>query len=188
MIWKEIINFPDYQVSDTGEVKSTKYWGQFKRKNSEGLLSQRTYKSGYKYVNLYRNGHMYSVKVHRLVAQAFIPNPNSYTQINHKDENKSNNHVSNLEWCTSSYNITYNNLPERVHKKQRRKIGAFTVSGDLILEFESVTSASLYILQEGRAKSAKSALCNIVSAAKKDDNILRYGYVWKWLEESKRRE
>ena len=71
MIWKEIDNFPDYQVSDTGEVRSTKYWGQFKRKSSEGLLQQRTYKSGYKYVNLYKEGHMYSVKIHRLVAHAF---------------------------------------------------------------------------------------------------------------------
>lgn len=54
MIWKEIENFPGYQVSSTGEVKSTKYWGQFNRINNDGILKQRTYKSGYKYVNLYK--------------------------------------------------------------------------------------------------------------------------------------
>ena len=58
MIWKAINNFPGYYISNTGEVKSTKYQGQFKRKSSDGLLKQRTYKSGYKYVNLYKDGHM----------------------------------------------------------------------------------------------------------------------------------
>ena len=110
MIWKAINNFPGYYISNTGEVKSTKYQGQFKRKSSDGLLKQRTYKSGYKYVNLYKDGHMHSIKVHRLVAQAFLDNPNNLPQVNHKDENKANNDVANLEWCTAKYNMSYNDL------------------------------------------------------------------------------
>lgn len=127
MIWKDIENFEGYQVSDTGLVRSNKYWGQFRRKNEDGLLSQRTYKSGYKYVNLYKEGRMYSVKVHRLVANAFIPNPNNYPQVNHKDENVANNNVTNLEWCNAKYNMTYNNLQERQHLPQKERLVLLTI-------------------------------------------------------------
>lgn len=67
------------------------------------------------------------LKFHRLVAQAFISNPLNYKQVNHKDEVKSNNNVSNLEWCDQSYNLTYNGLSTRIHKKQKRRIGAFNI-------------------------------------------------------------
>lgn len=184
MIWKEIDNFPDYQVSDTGEVRSTKYWGQFKRKNSEGLLQQRTYKSGYKYVNLYKEGHMYSVKIHRLVAHAFLPNPNNLPQVNHKDENKSNNDVTNLEWCTAKHNLSYNDLQKRSHQKQKRRIKAYNSSSNL--EFGSATDAAIHITKCGLSKSFNSAISNIVASANKG-NRLNYGYYWEWLEESKRK-
>lgn len=184
MIWKEINNFPDYQVSDTGLVRSTKHWGQFNRIDSEGLLKQRTDKTGYKFVNLYKNGHMYSKKVHRLVAEAFITNSNDYPQVNHKDEVKSNNHVDNLEWCTASYNLSYKELQKRSHIKQKRKIGAFDFEGKLQLTFDSATEAALYMVKIHSASSAKSALCNILSAAKVQLHKLRYGYCWKWLEDS----
>lgn len=188
MIWKEIENFPGYLVSDTGEVKSTKYWGQFKRINSDGTLVQRTCKSGYKYVNLYKNGHMYSVKVHRLVAQAFIPNPSGYNQVNHKDEIKSNNNASNLEWCDHSYNLTYNGLSVRAHEKQKRRIGAYNANEELLHKFDSATSAALFIVESNKAASFRSAVCNISIAAKKKLNKMRYGYYWRWLEESKRKD
>ena len=183
MIWKEIEDFPDYQVSDTGEVKSTKYWGQFRRKDSGGLLNQRTYKSGYKYVNLYKDKHMYSVKVHRLVAQAFLPNPNNLPQVNHKDENKANNNLSNLEWCNAVYNLAYNSLQKRSHQKQKRRIKGYNSTETI--EFESVTEAALYLTHLNRAKTFKSALGNLVTSANKG-NKLNYGYYWEWLEGSKR--
>jgi hypothetical protein len=187
MIWKEIKNFDGYLISDTGEVKSTKYWGQFKRRNSDGLLVKRTDKSGYQYVNLYKKGHMYSVKIHRLVAQAFIPNPLGYRQVNHKDEDKSNNNISNLEWCNAAYNLTYNNLSKKVHEKQKRKIGAYNENGELQMEFDSATSAALSIVEFKKSLSFRSAVSNICMAAKKELKILRYGYYWRWLEESKRK-
>lgn len=188
MIWKEVENFPGYLVSNTGEVKSTKYWGQFNRINNDGILKQRTYKSGYKYVNLYKNGHMYSVKVHRLVAQAFIPNPLSYKQVNHKDEVKDNNNVSNLEWCDQSYNLTYNNLSIKIHEKQKRKIGAFSIEGNLMQKFDSATSAALFLVRLKKATSFRSAVSNISTVARKRQNKERYGYYWKWLEQSKRND
>ena len=66
-------------------------------------------KNGYTSVNLYKNKKYKTYRVHRLVAETYIPNLNNYPQVNHKDENRSNNSVENLEWCTSSYNINYGN-------------------------------------------------------------------------------
>ena len=67
--------------------------------------------------------------VHRLVAAAFIPNPNGYPTVNHKDENPSNNRVNNLEWCTMLYNNTYNGRNKRVAKALERPINVITSSG-----------------------------------------------------------
>ena len=187
MLWKKIEEFPGYLVSDTGEVKSTKYWGQFKRVNKDGTLKQRTYKSGYKYVNLYKNGHMYSIKVHRLVASCFIPNPNNYPQVNHKDEDKGNNCVSNLEWCNASYNLSYNNLQTKMHLKQKRKIGAYNNRKELILIFDSATDAVNYLVKQHKTKSFRSAIGNVCYAAHTNLSKISYGYYWNWLEESKRR-
>lgn len=188
MVWKQVYNYPGYLVSDTGEVKSTKYWGQFRRQNNNGVLVQRTYKSGYKYVNLYKEGHMYSVKVHRLVAQAFIPNPNNLPQVNHIDEDKGNNCVTNLEWITPRDNLVHNNLQKRSHIKQKRRIGAFNKSDILVVEFNSATDAALYTVNQKKSKSFRSAACNICTAAKTNGLKFCYGYYWKWLEPSKRRE
>ena len=163
MVWKAINNFPDYYISDAGEVKSTKYQGQLKRINSDG--------------------HMYSVKVHRLVAQAFLDNPDNLPQVNHKDENKANNNVANLEWCTAKYNMSYNDLQNRNHQKQKRRIKAYNT--EEALEFESATDAAIYIAKCGKSKSFKSAIGNIVTSANKS-NKCYYGYYWSWLEESKR--
>lgn len=166
MIWKQIQDFPDYFISNTGEVKSTKHQGQFRRINSDGLLAQRTYKNGYKYVNLYKDRHMYSKKVHRLVAEAFIPNPNNCPQVNHIDEDKSNNSVQNLEWITSRGNLMHNDLHKRVHLKQKRRVGGFSKEGVLLIEFSSATEAALSMLEERKTSTFRSGVCNISAAAK----------------------
>lgn len=179
MTWKAIKNFPGYEVSDQGEVKSTRYWGQFRRKNKDGILTLRTDKSGYKYVNLYRKGHMYSVKVHRLVATAFVPNPDNLPVINHIDENKANNSCSNLEWCTQKQNMNYKDIQVRAHSKQKKALIASDANGNLAY-YDSVTSAAIHMAHLGRAKTFKSALANISSAANNPKLTIRYGYVWKW--------
>lgn len=71
------------------------------------FLSQKVNKHGYAEVNLWRNNTGTTRAVHRLVAEAFMPNPNYYPQVNHKDENKLNNNADNLEWCTAKYNSNY---------------------------------------------------------------------------------
>lgn len=113
-IWKDIQGFEGaYMVSNFGRVKSMartrKSRGGCLCPVPEKILSQSTDKDGYKDVALSKNHKLYFFRVHRLVAMAFIPNPNNYPLINHKDENPANNNVQNLEWCNQSYNTSYSN-------------------------------------------------------------------------------
>lgn len=97
--WKDIEKYEEYyQISNYGRVKS-------KRRNR--LLTIRKDGSGYSMVCLCNGITQKNYKIHKLVANAFIPNPNNYKEINHIDEDKSNNKASNLEWCNRSYNVSY---------------------------------------------------------------------------------
>lgn len=104
-IWKPIPNYPKYEVSTYGRVASLDYMHTGKRV----IMSLVNLIRGYKGVKLYNKDGMVLWKVHRLVAITFLPNPNNLPLVNHKDENTSNNHVDNLEWCTHQCNCTYNN-------------------------------------------------------------------------------
>ena len=108
-IWKPIKDYEEkYEISSLGRVKSLQRWSGTKFYNREKLLSLYTNKkNGYVYVWLNKNGKGKNLRVHKLVAQTFIENPNNYTDINHKDCDRANNSVENLEWCTRSYNIKY---------------------------------------------------------------------------------
>lgn len=106
-IWKDIEGYNGkYQVSNLGRVKSLK--------GSEKILKPRVSNTGYKYVNLCIQGKSKTLKIHRLVAQAFLPNPEGLPQVNHKDEDKLNNNVDNLEWCTREYNCNYGTRNKRI--------------------------------------------------------------------------
>ena len=102
--WKYIEGYEGlYQVSNYGRVRSLFY----RKKNQVQLLKLRKVTKGYLQVALWKNRKRKDFMVHKLVAEAFIPNPNNYPQINHKDEDKTNNCVENLEWCTNEYNHNY---------------------------------------------------------------------------------
>ena len=103
-IWKDISGYEGlYQVSNFGNVKSLNWRRTGKPKN----LYLKAHNRGYLQVELAKNGVKKSFMVHRLVAEAFIKNPNGFPVINHKDEDKANNSVENLEWCDNRYNKTY---------------------------------------------------------------------------------
>lgn len=110
-IWKDIPQYEGlYQVSNFGRVKSVERYKQ--NHNSlqlipEKIKAQSVKPNGYQVVNLYKNNKGRNEYVHRLVAMAFIPNPDNLPQVNHKDEDKANNVVDNLEWCTNTYNQQY---------------------------------------------------------------------------------
>lgn len=96
-IWKTINGFTDYKVSNYGKVKSLKY-------KKEKILKLSISSCKYYFVGLWKNGVRINCKIHRLVTTAFIPNPENKPQVNHKDGNKQNNCVNNLEWVTCSEN------------------------------------------------------------------------------------
>jgi hypothetical protein len=120
-IWKDVIGFEDaFQVSNLGRIKRKAFnFNIFNGVNSfrkAHIVKPQLRVGGYYHVSLSYKGKVYTKLVHRLVAMAFIPNPNNYPQVNHKDEDKANNCVENLEWCTAKYNSNYGTRVER-HKR-----------------------------------------------------------------------
>lgn len=100
-IWKQVENFENYEVSNFGRVRKN-----YKNRKVKYLKPMQTAK-GYLVVELWKKSKRKRVKVHRLVAQAFIPNPDDLPQVNHKDMNKKNNNIENLEWITNRDNCIH---------------------------------------------------------------------------------
>ena len=129
--WRDIKDYEGfYQVSNFGRVKSLDRY--IERNGKPALLKGKIIKQAYTgrgrdylFVGLSKNGKVKLVNVHRLVAEAFIPNPDNLPQVNHKDENKSNNCVDNLEWCSALYNLTYNDRHIKAGLKERGKKSKF---------------------------------------------------------------
>ena len=115
--WRDIKGYEGkYQVSNLGRVKSLK---NCKGNCREKILKLRPNKNGYIRIELYIYGKNKKFPVHRLVAAAFIPNPDNYKEVNHKDEDKTNNRVDNLEWCTRKYNANYGTMDKRISEKMK---------------------------------------------------------------------
>ena len=109
-IWKDIEGYEGrYKISNKGRVLSLSRYKQNHTKKQyveEKIISNYiNNKNGYVYVYLCKDGKYKNCRIHRLVAETFIPNPNGFPQVNHIDGDKTNNNVENLEWCTASYNI-----------------------------------------------------------------------------------
>lgn len=151
-IWKDVVGYEGlYQVSSYGNVKSVKRartihdkrGRDFEAPIPEKILST-TQKNRYLGVMLYRNNEKKRHLVHRLVAEAFVPNPNNLNEVNHIDENTKNNNAFNLEWVTHKQNMNHGTLPER-----RRHFNTFKSpiiqldkNGTIIAEYESIVEAS----------------------------------------------
>ena len=121
-IWGKIKNYENlYEISNHGKVKSVKRIIK-RKKNGDLPIKERILKptiniGGYKTVALSKNNKRKIIPIHRLVAQTFISNPKNLPCVNHKDENKLNNCVDNLEWCTVKYNNNYGSKKDKISKK-----------------------------------------------------------------------
>ena len=130
-IWKDIViemngviyDYTElYQVSNFGRVRSLDRIDSNGHRRIKGkVLKLKVNNKGYQYVGLYKDGKSKQFYVHRIVATMFIPNHDNLLVINHRDENKNNNYVENLEWCTHKYNTNYGTRNERISKKRKGK-------------------------------------------------------------------
>lgn len=119
-IWRDIIGYEGlYQVSNFGNVKSL---GNGICKTKEKIMKARKNKWGYLYLNLSKGGKKKTYTIHRLVAHAFLPNPYNLPQVNHKDEDKTNNRVDNLEFCSAKSNCNYGTRNIRSAEKRYKKV------------------------------------------------------------------
>lgn len=121
-IWKPIKDYEGlYQVSNLGRVKSLERIDSLGHKRKEKIFKPRKDKYGYLRVSLWKDGKGKMVSIHRLVAIHFIPNPDNLPEVNHKDENKENNTLSNLEWCDRKYNNNYGTRIQRFSESHKGK-------------------------------------------------------------------
>lgn len=158
-IWKPIEGYEGkYMISNFGRVKSLKNsCGNYREKILKPLKSKKVYLQ----VNLSLNGKVQMFKIHRLVAEAFLPNPDDLEQVNHKDENKLNNCVENLEWCDNRYNVRYT---------QAKKVGCYK-NNKLIKIYNAISDTEL----DGFKKSAVCQCCK--------GKLKNYkGYQWIYID------
>ena len=124
--WRPVVGYEGlYEVSNTGRVRSVDKYDSMNRFLRGRILRLFTDGLGYLRAQLYSNSKRKSFLVHRLVAQAFIPNPDNLPQVNHRDENPGNNNVDNLEWCDRSYNNNYGTRKDKV-RESKLKSGYWT--------------------------------------------------------------
>lgn len=173
-IWKPIENFDgDYLISNLGRVYSaprTVDFGHRSRIINGTVLKPKRHKGGYLCVVLRRKDYF----VHRLVAEAFIPNPNGYMEVNHIDEDKTNNSVQNLEWCDRKYNANYGTIRKRQSEARAK---SFTVMNE---ETREVYSSPISAFRStGIHNDSISRVCKYGGTAG--------GYHWRYVNEARRR-
>lgn len=178
-IWVDIPGFNNwYQVSSMGRVRSKDKrvpgrYGPTHRLSKGKLLNIRKNNKEYCIVDLYDDNKKHTLLVHRLVATAFIknPNPSKYTIVNHKSGNKNDNSASNLEWTDNSGNMlhSYRMLNHQINSNNVSVILSDPNSGDILCSFRTIRDAARFINRDP----------SIVRQLIKSDKNIKYGYKWE---------
>lgn len=177
--WRDIKGYEGfYEVSNLGRIRSSYFKSEYGYKKIKRLYKG---SGGYYRVILNKHGKKKTFIVHRLVAIAFIPNPNNYPCVNHKDETRTNNNANNLEWCTYKYNTNYGHCLEK--RKTRRSCKSFQKpvkqmkNGEVIKVYESIAQA---VRELNLGEYADS---NITQTCKKARwHKSAYGFEWEYVE------
>lgn len=179
-VWKPVKGYEGlYVVSNTGQVRSLI--------RCEKELKQNVTKRGYCSVELFRNKHSKRLLVHRLVAEAFVPNPDELPQVNHIDENPRNNFADNLEWCTAKYNMNYGDGAKRRHSKidytteKRKQVARKNGKARAVPVMQIKDNTVLCVYENAKIASERtnvdhSHICDVANGKRKTAG----GYVWKY--------
>lgn len=169
-IWKDVVGYEGYyQISNLGNVMRNK-------KQLKKIVD----KNGYVFVRLYKNGKQKHFSVHRLVAVAFIPNPQNLPEVNHIDANKENNFVNNLEWCTHTENMVHAKIM-KLQKFNPLK-GSLNPNSKSVMQYDTDGNfIKIWDCMESAAKSLHGNRRNIYKACNHKQKSA-YGYIWKYTE------
>lgn len=172
--WRAVVGYEGlYEVSNLGRVRSLFRY----KKIVKGVPTNK----GYLRVTLCKDKVHRLCSIHRLVAMAFLPNPNNYPCVNHKDEIRTNNKVDNLEWCSYKYNVNYGNIVEK--KRQSRDYASISKiieqidNGKVINTYPSISEAARNL---SSSRYAKTNICRACHTA----NSKAYGYEWRYKEDA----
>ena len=172
--WENIKGYENlYQISNKGRIRSLDKIDSIGRKVKGRVMKPSKRKDGYLQIMLHKSSKYKMFLIHTLVASAFIDNPNGYKEINHKDENKLNNNVKNLEWCNRTYNINYGsgNIGRAKTIRELKSKKVLQLLGNTIIkEWNSTTEAE----KEGYKHQSISRCCNGIRETHK-------GYRWQYI-------
>ena len=144
-IWKPVAEtgFEElYEVSNFGQIRSKNFRSNHKKPI---MLKQTLSKDGYYVVKLSNKPFVKTIAVHRIVAKTFLENPNNFPEINHKDENKLNNHAENLEFCTRLYNNRYGTRTKRSSLSRQKPVIQMNIIGEVIKKWDCISQpAEIY--------------------------------------------
>ena len=166
--WKTIIDFPNYDVSSFGKI----------RNNKSGKIMKNSIKSGYCNISLINENNYKTLKVHRLVALAFIENPENKSEVNHKDKNKLNNSISNLEWMTRRENNIHRCIGLKNTCNTNKVVIRIDKETNEILEkYNSIELAGTWAFNNGYTKSIHTGRNSIGNCLK---GLSKIAYKFKW--------